>query len=375
MDMNHFLRTFAVLALISTGLFSVNTLAAQVAGKIQLVKGNVFILNAQTKAIVADPAGKKGRSTKKGSPFFEGEIIQTKPSARVKLEFIEGKNTVVLGPGTSLVIQRAGDNAGKKGTDLELKKGSVRSVVKKKYSAKGSDVFQVKTPNAVAGVRGTVFNVSFDIKTAKTNVLTESGLVSLMSRKQMDNPSTARFGKSSKEVLVKAGTKSEMDSKSAQPTPAKKASKKEINQLKKMDDVNSEENPQDASPATVKKNNKKEQENNVDVAMAPQPSDTMKSDDPASSESGDRAPASASGDAGSDQAGTGPGLPPPPKEENFMMAGGAESVEPSLATRPTGESPFDIVSDARDRGQNLADELTSQRQTDGVRSEIGFKIE
>ncbi|MEO5666620.1 MAG: hypothetical protein ABIR96_01040, partial [Bdellovibrionota bacterium] len=67
------------------------------AGKIMLVKGDVFILGAKDKSVVADPLGKRGRNTQKGSSFFEGETVQTKDGARVKLLFVEGGNEIVLG--------------------------------------------------------------------------------------------------------------------------------------------------------------------------------------------------------------------------------------------------------------------------------------
>jgi hypothetical protein len=63
-----------------------------------------------------------------------------------------------------------------------------------KYSGKGSDVFEVKTPNAVAGVRGTIFTTRFSDQTMKTEVGTERGLVFVSSP-----------GNSSRGVLVPKG--------------------------------------------------------------------------------------------------------------------------------------------------------------------------
>ena len=337
--MNNKFRTSAVCFLLGFFIFSGSLEAAQKAGIITLVKGEVFILDSKTKAILADPSGKKGRNTQKNSEFFEGEIIQTKADARVKLEFIEGKNSVVLGPSTSLVVERAGNDKDKKGTDLELKNGSVRSVVKKKYTAQGDDVFQVKTPNAVAGVRGTVFNVSFDIKTARTNVLTESGLVSLMSRAANSPSGQNRFNNNRNEVLVKAGTKSEVDADASQPTPPKKASAKEMQNVKKMDDVESDEGPSDLSPSSAdnKKDSKSEKkEESVAVSLAPKPSDSMNEESkPGDGSTGDRKPASQDQKPAADAK-----LGPPP--ENIMVAGGVENMAPGQTNTPQN-NPFAIA--------------------------------
>src|SRR5690349_8489693 len=77
--------------------------AGDAAGKILLVKGQVFILDAKSH-VVADPEGKRGRSTQPGQPFYVGETIQTRADGRVKIQFKEGGNEVVLGAETSLLV-------------------------------------------------------------------------------------------------------------------------------------------------------------------------------------------------------------------------------------------------------------------------------
>ncbi len=139
------------------------------AGKIILMKGRVFIVNSSAK-VVADPEGKRGRSTQVNSNFYVGETVQTKGDGRVKLAFFEGGNEVVLGPDTALTIEKASTQANqKKGTDLNLARGEVRSEVKTKYNGRDGEVFQVKTPNAVAGIRGTIVYAKYDTATAKSD--------------------------------------------------------------------------------------------------------------------------------------------------------------------------------------------------------------
>lgn len=263
-------------------LFSQSALAAsKKAGHIALVRGEVFILNDKQQ-VVADPEGKRGRDTKIESPFFEGETIQTKSGARVKLLFIEGGNEVVLGGDTSLVIARAGAQG--PGTELNLAKGTVRSSVNREYSGKGRDVFEVKTPNSVAGVRGTVFQVNFDMNSAKTTVYTEHGVVAVQSvSRNQRGP----------EVKVVAGSFSEV-SKAKIPTQSKKMSasaKKDLNLINENGDSekgSKQDAPKDKSPDFSKKEsdgsgskevtNSNKKSDGPSVAMAPAPVDTMSGD-------------------------------------------------------------------------------------------------
>src|SRR5690606_28838107 len=127
----------------STAAFSAD---GKPVAKIVKIKGEVHVLDKNHR-VVASAEGKPNRRVlSEGSPSFEKETLQTKDSGRVKIQFDKDGNEVVLGGGSSLVIQEGG---GKGAIALELKSGSVRSNVNGKYdSEKG---YQVKTPNAVAG--------------------------------------------------------------------------------------------------------------------------------------------------------------------------------------------------------------------------------
>lgn len=154
--------------------------AAPVAGQIQLVKGQVFVLDGQSK-VVADVEGKRERKVAPGAPFYVGETVVTRDGGRVKLQFVEGGNELVLGANTSLLIQRAGTDAAHAGTTLDLARGEVRANVNRKYSGEGNETFEVKTKNAVAGVRGTIFVTRFDLKSNKSEVATLRGAVHVAS--------------------------------------------------------------------------------------------------------------------------------------------------------------------------------------------------
>lgn len=158
--------------------------AAPPAGQVQLVKGEVYILDGQSK-VVADTAGKRSRKVAPGAPFYVGETIVTKSDGRVKLVFVEngdkGQNELVLGSNTSLLVQRASTDPLKGGTTLDLARGEVRAKVNRKYSGQGDDTFEVKTRNAVAGVRGTIFVTRFDLKSQKSDIATVEGKVAVRS--------------------------------------------------------------------------------------------------------------------------------------------------------------------------------------------------
>jgi hypothetical protein len=138
---------------------------------------------AKLKGEVSVQSGKVTRKPKEDEKFYVGDTFITGYDGRVKLRFAEGgssgKNEVVIGKSSRFFVEKAGSSTAKTvGTQLLLKEGTVRSVVRRKYSGQGDDIFQVRTPNAVAGVRGTVFIVGFDPKNQISTVLTQQGNVS-----------------------------------------------------------------------------------------------------------------------------------------------------------------------------------------------------
>lgn len=159
----------------------------RVAAKVQNIKGDVFYIRKSQKQVL-----------ERESKIYEGDTVLTEATGRVKLLMSEGGNEVVLGASTQLIIERVGSvSSGETGTQLSLKEGKVRSTVHKKYSGEGSDVFQVTTPNAVAGVRGTVFVVSFDRNNLISRIATESGKVDWSSLGKKELVSAGMFSSAS----------------------------------------------------------------------------------------------------------------------------------------------------------------------------------
>lgn len=142
--------------------------AADVHGVLRVVKGDV-----QIKA-VKDGATTKARL---GGKIFPKDTIITGKDARAKIVMTDN-NEINVSPDSQLVLQSYvyEPEKGKKDVLLNVIYGKVRSKVEQKYDGKNSQ-FQVKTPSAVAGVRGTDFMTSFNNLTGTSQVVTFEGEV------------------------------------------------------------------------------------------------------------------------------------------------------------------------------------------------------
>lgn len=100
---------------------------------------------------------------KRGSEVTPGDksIVKTGDNSRAELTFPDG-SVVRVGPGSQLKVEGAGFDGKTKEVKVEatLVAGSAWAKVAKLVDDKSK--FQVKTANAVAGVRGTVFRVNVD---------------------------------------------------------------------------------------------------------------------------------------------------------------------------------------------------------------------
>lgn len=151
---------------------------AALAGRAEAAGKVAEVINIRGQVEALGPGGQI-RVLARGAELFELETVITGQDGRAKVRFLEGANEVVVGTNSRLQIQTASADEKKPGTTLFLESGEVRSTVNRKYSGQGRDVFEVRTPNAVAGVRGTVFQVGYDRKQNATVVATLRGLVSV----------------------------------------------------------------------------------------------------------------------------------------------------------------------------------------------------
>ncbi|HEX4924029.1 MAG TPA: FecR family protein [Bdellovibrionales bacterium] len=116
---------------------------------------------------------------KVGAKVFEGDIIETTNNGKVVLKLMND-NTVNVAPSSRALIQLHETNDSTHKTLINLMYGTIRSAVKKAPGNAKND-FRVKTPSAVAGVRGTDFVTSYVEKVGITKVETLHGLVELRS--------------------------------------------------------------------------------------------------------------------------------------------------------------------------------------------------
>lgn len=160
------MKNFAVLTL--SVLFAVSAQADKMYGVFMVVKGSVKV----------ESAGKTS-DAKVGTKIYEGDGVTTAADSRAKI-VMSDRNVLNVSPDTKMSIAKYENDAasGKKNVELKLDAGKVRSNVEQTYDGEKSK-FQIKTPTAVAGVRGTQFLAGFDSKTQSTSIVTFKGSVTL----------------------------------------------------------------------------------------------------------------------------------------------------------------------------------------------------
>ncbi len=150
-------------------LFQVpQSFAAKVHGVFRVVKGKVKI-----------KSGKNGKTkrAKLGAKVYPRDTIITEKNSRAKI-IMSDKNIINVSPESQIVFQKYEFDPKKKKKNvlINVLYGKVRSKVNQKYNGKTSK-FQVKTPSAVAGVRGTDFLASFNKSNNASQVVTFEGRV------------------------------------------------------------------------------------------------------------------------------------------------------------------------------------------------------
>jgi hypothetical protein len=163
------MNVFAKLLVGAILLFAVSVANAQnVDGVLRVVKGDVQIKSAKTGQTVKARIGEK---------VFPKDMVITGKDSRAKIVMVDN-NEINVSPESQIEIQRyeLDPSAGKKDVLLNVIYGKVRAKVEQKYDGRTSK-FQVKTPSAVAGVRGTDFMTSYNKVDKSSQVITFRGAV------------------------------------------------------------------------------------------------------------------------------------------------------------------------------------------------------
>ena len=120
------------------------------AGQITEIRGDVKVTH--TNGVTEKPRNRESA--------FVGDLVETGIDGRIKIS-LRDSSELTLAPSSRLQIEKVDVDAseGKRKIALQILAGKVRSRVHKEY--KEGNYYQVHTPTAVAGVRGTDFITSF----------------------------------------------------------------------------------------------------------------------------------------------------------------------------------------------------------------------
>lgn len=158
------LKLFSILVLLFA--FSLEAKASSVHGVFKVVKGKVLIKN------------KSGKTSKAriGMRVYPQDAIKTEKNSRAKIVMTD-QNVINVSPETEVKLSKYefDEKSDKKDVLIDVIYGKIRNKVSQKYE--GKNKFQVKTPSAVAGVRGTDFLTSYDRRSQKSEVITFEGRV------------------------------------------------------------------------------------------------------------------------------------------------------------------------------------------------------
>lgn len=128
--------------------------------------------------------GAPAMAVKKGDPVFVKDIVRTKSDSKAEIVFSDG-NILRLAQRTRIDISEYSTDSANTKEVIKLPRGKVEAVVEKKLAQRvavspQANRFEIHTPNAVAGVRGTryfVFHFVF------TGVLVKDGTVGVYNPK------------------------------------------------------------------------------------------------------------------------------------------------------------------------------------------------
>lgn len=262
---------------------------AAMSGIFMVVKGDIKISNKAGKIEAA----------KIGTKVSEGDTVQSGHDSRAKI-VMEDKNVFNVSPDSKMVIEKYQNDGKGKNVELKVEFGKVRASVEQKYDGDKSQ-FNVKTPTAVAGVRGTDFITSFDPVNRVSSVVTFSGSVAV-----------GKLGAGGAPVYVPAGKMTQVLDGSSAPEAPKTV------------------------PATDL--NKMNQETTASAKPAPASSSTTASN----SNGGDRQPASTASNSGSGSSSspsaTGPSSGTPPSmavDGGDLVSSPVNSTTKGPASTPT----------------------------------------
>lgn len=157
-----------LLIVFSFVLFATLIAQAETTGTLMVVKGDVTIIDGQTK---------ESKPAKLGMKVRQGDTIVAGKDSRAKIVMAD-QNTINISPDSKVSLDKYVYDPAKDKKDVMLNVlyGKIRSSVEQKYDGE-KNKFTVKTPTAVAGVRGTDFLTGFNRQTNTSQIVTFRGQV------------------------------------------------------------------------------------------------------------------------------------------------------------------------------------------------------
>jgi hypothetical protein len=154
------------------GRTSIDAGGAPGVGVFTAVEGTVSILHGGKLPAVDATAG---------SPVYEGDAVRTKRLSRAEISMKDG-SVLKIAESTRIDISRYMTDEAASKSVIKLPRGNVRAIVAKRISERiavspNTNHFEVHTPNAVAGVRGTDELVGFDVPSQETTLGVYEGRV------------------------------------------------------------------------------------------------------------------------------------------------------------------------------------------------------
>lgn len=199
-------------------------------GMFMVVKGDVKVSGSSGAAVVA----------KVGTKVNQGDQITTGLDSRAKI-VMSDRNIINVSPNTKVVIEEYTNDSKSKNVKLGLLEGKIRTNVEQKYD-NDKNKFEIRTPTAVAGVRGTQFITSYSEATKKTEVITLQGQV------EFRNVVAGNTGAKEEKVVVEKGEQSSVGSGGAAPEPPKRVPADVIKEVERETNVKNKEAPSAQNP-------------------------------------------------------------------------------------------------------------------------------
>ena len=169
-------------------LLGSSSFAEDANGVLMVVKGDIKVTSGKDAKTEAARIGRK---------VFAGDTITAGPDSRAKI-VMSDKNILNISPDSKMKIEQYTNDpkSNTRSVELKVEYGKVRASVEQKYDGE-KNKFNIKTPTAVAGVRGTDFLTSFNKSSKQSSIVTFSGTVAVGSpgpKGQIMNPVFVRPG-------------------------------------------------------------------------------------------------------------------------------------------------------------------------------------